>query len=207
MEKQLLNVGCGTHYIDGWVNTDVWQDHSTTPDVLVKMDEPYPFDDDTFDAIYLGHVLEHIAWPRLGVFLTDMVRIAKPGAPVLAVGPDVHKCIKRWANKLEPWDMVVSTMEHQDVDSQIYHMSDDGKYLTKTPPEWWDGAAHHWNCYEERLELVMNTHFDNVKVYSPYIERDLPGNRQDWYDSRTNMRWPTVGYWWWQCAVMGYAPS
>ena len=38
MEKQLLNVGCGTHYIDGWVNTDVWEDHSTTPDVLVKMD-------------------------------------------------------------------------------------------------------------------------------------------------------------------------
>ena len=50
------------------------EDHSTTPDVLVKMDEPYPFEDDTFDAIYLGHVLEHIAWPKLGVFLTDMVR-------------------------------------------------------------------------------------------------------------------------------------
>ena len=24
--KKYLNVGCGTHYIEGWVNTDVWED-------------------------------------------------------------------------------------------------------------------------------------------------------------------------------------
>tara|TARA_R110000803_G_scaffold37598_13_gene81114 strand:- start:15249 stop:15902 length:654 start_codon:yes stop_codon:yes gene_type:complete len=206
--KKYLNVGCGTHYIEGWVNTDVWEDHEskhqTTPDVLVHMDEPYPMEDNTFDAIYLGHVLEHIPWPKVGVFLNDMKRIAKNGAPILAVGPDVHKTIKRWAENHEPWDMVVSTMEHQDIESQIHHMSPDGKFLPKSHPEWWDGAAHHWNCYEGRLEHVMLTHFYNVEVYSKYVEQGLPGNRVNWYDDRTNIRWPVVGYWWWQCAVMGF---
>ena len=86
------------------------------------------------------HLSSHVRarWPKLE-FLNDMIRIARM-VTYSAVGPDVHKTIKRWANNEEPWDMVVSTMEHQDVDSQIYHMSDDGQYLQR-PPEWWDGAA------------------------------------------------------------------
>jgi len=192
--KSYLNVGCGDHYAEGWVNTDVWRNEKTKPDVVVEVGEPYPMSNNTFDAIYLGHVLEHISWPEVSPFLTDMHRIAKPGAPVLAVGPDVYKTIQRWAKNQEPWEMVASTMEHQDITA----------LLEEKPPHWWDGAAHHWNCHEDRLEKVMQTSFSNVSIYSPLIERGLPGNRVNWYDDRTNIRWPVVGYWWWQCAVMGY---
>jgi len=200
-----LNVGCGHHYAEGWINTDVWEDEKTKPDVLVKRDEPYPFEDNYFDAIYLGHVLEHISWTKIGVFLKEMVRIAKPGAPVLAVGPDVYRTIQRWKEGKEPWDMVKSVMEHQDIDAQLYHTADDGSYVASPPPtpEWWDGAAHYWNCHEARLEQVIKTHFQEVQIYSSFIESDLPGNRQTWYDSRNNITWPVVGYWWWQCAVAG----
>ena len=85
---EYLNVGCGTHYATGWVNTDVWEDHGTKPDVLVEAGKPYPFEDNSFDAIFLGHVLEHMDWSDVGGFLEDMNRIAKPDAPVLAVGQD-----------------------------------------------------------------------------------------------------------------------
>jgi SAM-dependent methyltransferase len=204
-DKKYLNVGCGHHYAAGWINTDVREDEKTRPDVVVGRDESYPFEDNYFDAIYLGHVLEHISWNKIGVFLKEMVRVAKPGAPVLAVGPDVYRTIQRWKEGKEPWDMVKSVMEHQDIDAQLYHAADDGSYVAYPPPtpEWWDGAAHYWNCHEDRLKKVMETHFGEVQIYSSFIESDLPGNRQTWHDSTNNITWPVVGYWWWQCAVAG----
>ena len=32
---KLLNVGCGTHYAQGWVNADTWETEDTRPDVKV----------------------------------------------------------------------------------------------------------------------------------------------------------------------------
>lgn len=197
-----LNVGCGTHYATGWVNTDVWEDHATKPDVLVESGKPYPFEDNTFDAIFLGHVLEHMDWTEVGGFLEDMNRIAKPDAPVLAVGPDVYRTIKRWQKNQEPWSMVESVMEHQDVYGGYTSFINSDAYAA-TPPDWWDGAAHHWNCHEKRLFDIMRYTFKDCEVYSDTITPDPKGKW--WEDPKTGIKWPVVGYWHWQCAVVGRA--
>lgn len=197
-----LNVGCGTHYAHGWVNSDVWEDHATKPDVVVPSNEPYPFEDDTFDAIYMGHVLEHIDWSHVGEFLVDMNRIAKKGAPILAVGPDVYRTIKRWKENAEPWTMVEAVIEHQDVYGGYTSFINSDAY-NKQPPEWWDGAAHHWNCHEQRLLAIMSSVFDECEVYTDKIP--CIGGMQTWKDNDHKMVWPVVGYWYWQCAVLGYA--
>jgi len=88
---KLLNVGCGTHYAQGWVNADTWETDDTKPDVKVTPGQPYPFEDNTFDAIYMGHVLEHIPWLEVSTFLKDMQRIAKPNAPILKVWALKHE--------------------------------------------------------------------------------------------------------------------
>jgi len=184
----LLNAGCGTHYADGWVNTDSWEDPNTRPDVKVVPGEPYPFPDNHFDAVYLGHVLEHIPWPDVPAFLMDMNRMAKPGAPILIVGPDVLRTIKLWAAGLEPWHMVLSTIEHQEAN-----------YQPDREDEVWEGAAHHWNCHEERVvELLKRLGFVPIS-YSQRIP-DNPSHKT-WYDPDTNMTWPVVGKNHWQCAV------
>lgn len=186
---KLLNVGCGTHYADGWTNTDVWSDDTTKPDVVVESNKPYPFDDNTFDAAYLGHVIEHVPWPTLPTFLFDISRVLKPNAPMLFVGPDVHKTIKRWANNQEPWEMVLSTMEHQDVNWQP-----DRTHL------WWDGAHHHWNCHEERVfSLLTKLGFTNITNVYNDIPNDPRG--KTWFDPTTNILWPVVGKYYWQFAL------
>jgi len=197
MDGKFLNVGCGTHYVEGWVNVDVWEDDSTKPDVVVANNEPYPFESNYFDAVYLGHVLEHIKWDSLPQFMDEIVRISKPGANVLAVGPDVYKTIKRWKAGNEPWDMVTSVLEHQDITAYNFIRNKDSS------DDWWEGALHMWNCHEERVREILSQHLEDVQIYSSLIEKDLPGNRLDWYDSATSIRWPIVGYWYWQCAVMG----
>ena len=187
----LLNAGCGTHYAQGWVNTDVWEDPNTKPDVLITPGEPYPFPDNHFDAIYLGHVLEHMEWHDVPAFLIDMKRIAKYEAPILVVGPDVLKTIKLWAEGKEPWHMVLSTMEHADVN-----------YQPDREEEWWDGAAHKWNCHEERLKRL----FSVLEFSWEVMGHEIPNNPDQvgWYDRATNVTWPVVGKHHWQCAFRIY---
>ena len=184
---KLLNAGCGTHYAKGWVNTDTWETSETTPDVRVEPGKPYPFDDNTFDAVFLGHVLEHIPWKEVPAFLSDMKRIAKPNASFLVCGPDVLKTIKRWAQGQEPWEMVLSVMEHQDVESH------DAAELI-----WWDGAHHHWNCHHERvLTLLSNSGFEDIKDVSDVIPKNPNG--KSWNDGE--ITWPVVGHYYWHFAL------
>jgi predicted SAM-dependent methyltransferase len=186
---KLLNAGCGTHYANGWVNCDVWVDEHTKPDVQVTPDEPYPFEDSYFDAIYLGHVIEHIDWNKVVPFLQDMKRMAKPNAPILIVGPDVHKTIQRWKDGVEPWEMVLSTMEHQE-----------HNYQPDREHQWWDGATHHWNCHHQRVEdIVKKLGFTQIE---DYFDR-IPNNATSkwWEDPSTNINWPIVGKWYWQFAI------
>lgn len=190
-----LNVGCGTHYAQGWTNTDVWESDTTKPDVRVTLGEPYPFDDNTFDAVYMGHVLEHLPWKDVPAFLKDIQRIAKPGAQFLVVGPDVYKTIKLWSSGAQPWEMIESTMEHQDVNWQPDRIT-----------EWWDGAHHHWNCHEQRVERLLN---DAGFVGVTNVFTQIPNNPQgtSWYDDQTNITWPVVGKYIWQLAYRFQNPD
>ena len=186
---KLLNAGCGTWYAKGWTNVDIWEDDNTKPDIVASAGEPYPFEDNYFDAVYLGHVIEHIDWSDVPAFLLDMNRVAKPDAPILIVGPDVLKTIQLWKEGKEPWHMVLSTMEHQDVNWQ-----------PGREHEWWDGATHHWNCHTERvLDLLQDVGFtDVVDLYN-----EIPNNPsgKEWYDSVTKITWPVVGKHHWQFAL------
>lgn len=183
---KLLNAGCGTHYAQGWVNTDVWVSDTTTPDVQVVPKQPYPFEDDTFDAVFMGHVIEHIPWNDVPRFLKDMSRVAKPNAPMLIVGPDVFKTIKRWKNGEEPWYMVRSVMEHLDMN-----------YQPDRETEWWDGAHHHWNCHEERVEaLIRSIGFTDIENVFDLVPNDAVG--KSWHDQKTGITWPVVGKYHWQ---------
>lgn len=183
---KLLNAGCGTHYAAGWINTDVWENEDTKPDVRVEPGKPYPFEDDTFDAVFLSHVLEHIYWSDVPGFLKEMSRVAKPGAPMLIICPDVYKTIKLWHSGSQPWWMVQSVMEHAEIMPE--HLGD-------TP--WWDGATHHWNAHEERVEQLLNSlSFPNIQNVINIIP-----NGNMWRDIYVSeILWPVVAKADWQLA-------
>lgn len=185
----LLNAGCGTHYADGWVNVDVWEDETTRPDVLAVPGEPYPFPDNHFEAAFLGHVIEHIPWPLVPAFLDDIIRVTKKGGPILIVGPDVLRTIQLWAKNQEPWHMVLSTMEHQDVN-----------YQPGREDKVWEGAYHHWNCHEERVVKLLTAMGKKPVVYSDRIPNNPSG--KGWVDPISTINWPVVGKHHWQFAVM-----
>lgn len=80
----ILDVGCGRLKFPGAVGIDRLA--STHADVIHDLDDlPYPFDDESFDAVIARHVLEHLEAP-LNV-LGELHRLTRPGGIVTIITP------------------------------------------------------------------------------------------------------------------------
>ncbi len=81
----LLHLGCGWHYLPGWVNADLV---GGKVDLAWNLLRPLPFPDRSVDAIFLEHVFEHMTYSQTLQVLGHCRRALKPGG-VLRVGvPD-----------------------------------------------------------------------------------------------------------------------
>src|SRR3989344_1973734 len=79
-----LNIGCGDDIRKGFVNLDYFK----LPGVGVVHDLnhfPWPFKENTFDAVYASHVLEHV--DDLVKTMREIHRICKNGAEIIIRGP------------------------------------------------------------------------------------------------------------------------
>lgn len=85
MISNKLHLGSGPHYAEGWMNVDM--DPMWRADVYADVLAWLPFTDNTFDQIYLGHVLEHLPWASLTPAWRELQRVAAPGCRVAVVGP------------------------------------------------------------------------------------------------------------------------
>ncbi len=79
-----LNIGCGLNPISGYVNAD----RVPLPGVDLVCEfarRPFPFRDDSFDEVYMSHVLEHL--PDTVSTMEEIHRIARPSATVIVKVP------------------------------------------------------------------------------------------------------------------------
>ena len=99
-----LNVGCGPHYADGWVNIDRYdQDEiqdgrrvDVVCDVLAL-----PFDADAFSHAYAGHFLEHLGYEdEAPLALREIHRVLAPDGQLMVVVPDVQRAREGWPGML-----------------------------------------------------------------------------------------------------------
>lgn len=83
VKPTLLNLGCGTNHLIGYVNVDAYG----SPDVVWDLNMfPYPWADNSVDGIEMWHVLEHI--PNWWSAFTECARILKPGGYFQVRVPD-----------------------------------------------------------------------------------------------------------------------
>lgn len=187
---KFLNVGCGPHYVNGWTNVDVYQDDLFKPDFIIERNSSLPFEDSHFDAVYMGHVIEHIEWEKVSEFLMEVIRVTKSGAPVLIVSPDTKRTIDLYSNGFITWEEVETIIEHQHLNFQN---SKDNSF--------WDGASHFWNCSCERVSLML----DSLKIENKYEVSDeilrYPFTEK-WYDLQNGIIWPIVAKVHWQFGLL-----
>ena len=93
VDRQMnINIGCGEYKAQGWVNVDTYA--PVNPDVLAEATN-LPFDDDSADRIYMGHILEHMSYDDVApAALREARRVLKPTGQLCVVGPDMDAAVR-----------------------------------------------------------------------------------------------------------------
>lgn len=101
----VLHVGCGmTPLPDGMFPPDKWRevrldiDPAVKPDVLASMTDMRRVFDDTHDAIYSNHNLEHLYSHEVLWALKEFFRVLKPGRKLFLNVPDIEEVAQSIVN-------------------------------------------------------------------------------------------------------------
>lgn len=81
------------NYIDGWINCDA-NIFTGKADRWIDLRNPLPFPDNSLDAVYSHHVVEHL--PDMDAHFRDVLRVLKPGGVYRVGGPDADVAIARY---------------------------------------------------------------------------------------------------------------
>ena len=78
---------------------DTWETLNVigNPDIKADLEDlPLPIEDDTYDLIYLSHVLEHLHWFKGITILKELYRILKPNGIIEIWVPDTYKLVQMY---------------------------------------------------------------------------------------------------------------
>jgi SAM-dependent methyltransferase len=80
-----LNLGSGNEKRVGWINLDI--DSNWNPDVLCNVEEGIPFKDNSFEKVFIKHVLEHINPKKFEFVMSEIHRVCKKNAKIIIYCP------------------------------------------------------------------------------------------------------------------------
>lgn len=87
-----LEIGAMRVKIDNsWENLDIAP--SPIVDIVADISKPLPIEENTYDLIYMSHVLEHIPWYDTVKVLKELCRILKPNGVLEVCVPDFKKIV------------------------------------------------------------------------------------------------------------------
>lgn len=90
------------NYIDGWINLDA-NFLTAKLDVWADLNSPLPFKDETVDAFYSHHVIEHMLDPAISALFSEMHRCLKPGGVIRVGGPNGDVAIQKFLENDAEW--------------------------------------------------------------------------------------------------------
>lgn len=101
-EQCLVNLGCGRTFHPDWINLDL---QPSAPEVQAHdILSGLPFPDNTLDAVYHSHVLEHLTQDQGERMLRDCWRALKPGGVLRIVVPDLEQIARLYLdNHAQAW--------------------------------------------------------------------------------------------------------
>ena len=114
MKRKCLNLGCGLVKLKSgeefeWVNLD--NDERCSPDVKRDMRYGLPFNDDSFDAVFCSHVLEHFGGEEFVRLMNEIHRVLKPDGELQLLSP-YYKFWGAWTDPHHKMFFNEHTFEH-----------------------------------------------------------------------------------------------
>jgi predicted SAM-dependent methyltransferase len=97
--SRLLNFGCGATFHPEWINLDA---APVYPEIIAHdLRRGFPYEAESFDAVYGSHVLEHLDPSAGAQLLRECFRVLKPGGIVRIVVPDLETIARLYLQSLE----------------------------------------------------------------------------------------------------------
>ena len=82
-----INLGCGEFPLKDFVNIDVYPGNNVD---LVCNILKLPYEDNSIDELFAGHVIEHLTMKEAKIGLKEWLRVLKPGCHIGIVVPEKH---------------------------------------------------------------------------------------------------------------------
>lgn len=205
--RAMINLGSNTRVASGWNNVDFsWiirigrhpnlcsalhqigllsperyeRIQRLDPETVVwDLRKGVPFPDQTFDVVYHCHALEHIDRERAPSFLTECLRVLKPGGLTRVVVPDLETLARRYVAILDSLPSRATMENHTSaVEGMIDQMivrTPKVRSLQKPIVRWAEhfligdtaraGVLHRWMYDRFSLEhLLRKTGFEDIRT-------------------------------------------
>lgn len=141
-----LHLACGTDYLDGYINVDLYPEKDTKIDAQFDVAK-IPYEDNTIDEIRAFHIIEHFDFYEGQEVLKEWHRVLKPGGRIWLETPDFLASCKEFVDN---------------PDRRIWLFG----HLFSTP--WKSGYTHKFLFTEEQLFCELNwVGFKNMKRLLP----------------------------------------
>jgi hypothetical protein len=144
MNAMRLNICCGRHVLDGWINVDVQASpKARRPPEILSTCTKVPLPDGCAGEIMVIHGFEHLYLWEVPQALAEWHRLLEPGGLLVLEMPDIKKC----ALNLLKW---IDTQDAKHLDSQAMH----GLYGDPTTMDPYMG--HKWGWTPKTLRPVLS---------------------------------------------------
>ncbi len=115
---RLVNVGCGLTFHRDWINLDLV---SLAPEVIeCDLTRGIPFADESCDAVYSSHVLEHLDETTGRAMLQECARVLKPGGILRTVVPDLERIAREYLAALDSASAGGDNFPHRWMQIELY---------------------------------------------------------------------------------------
>ncbi len=100
--KTLLHVGCGPktisnlpqYFSKGWAETRFDIDEKVKPDIIGTLTDMAAVEDDSCDAIWSSHNIEHLFAGEAHTACREFLRVLKPGGFIVITCPDLRVAVE-----------------------------------------------------------------------------------------------------------------
>lgn len=148
VRQKRLNLGCGNHTPDHWINVDYsigarcaklpffspinrrlrlfnidWRNDITVHDLRRR----FPWKDNEIDAIYTSHTLQHFRRADAQEFVRECYRVLKPGGILRVIVPDLRRLVDAYLAGEVRADRFIDEL-------LVHHYSDRSGVLAKLAP-------------------------------------------------------------------------
>jgi len=182
-EYRCLEIGPKNTGIDGFEKMDMY--YFPGVDYICDASRPLPFEDGTFDVIFSGHVLEHIAWYQTVDVLKEWRRILKPGGIMEIWTPDALELCRT---------LVEYEVNHkEDYPEDRWHF----RYNPERNP--YRAICGHLYCYGDGTGEINHPNWHHALFTPKYLKEVMEGaglrdvRRLPENEMRGNPRWTDLG--------------